>query len=136
MRLVVPALLFALASTAACGDPESEPSGPSGPTACEVGPGIVGQSIATLKASAPACTADADCVLIDTDVDCPSFSTAACGRTAMHRDVAPKWSSSEVCREIAAAVTPSKYTCEQECVSIEVKPACTSGVCTEVPAHE
>jgi hypothetical protein len=129
MRLIVPALLLlAFAGAAGCA------AGESGPSACEVGPNILDRSIAALVSHDASCKADTDCVLLNANIDCLGFYSDGCDVTAVHRDVAGKWSSTEVCREIDSASAPSGIGCDRECLTIEVKPACVSGVCTAVEA--
>lgn len=123
MRLVLSSTLLACClGVLGCGDRDQ------GPTACEIGPDIYFDSIAELVASQPACSSDADCVTVDTSIECSGISIGSCG-DVMHRAAAALWSADAICERIEDASSPSKYFCSQEASCAAVRLACTAGVC-------
>ncbi|MDB4972585.1 MAG: hypothetical protein JWN48_926 [Myxococcaceae bacterium] len=119
-RWLVPGLI----ALAACGDDRE------GPTACEVGPEIVHDAIASLLGSQPPCAQDDDCVALNLDVDCRGYQQSGCVQI-VHRASAGAWSEAAVCKRIDDVAAPSKYECAMQgsCAAAGA-PVCLAGVCT------
>jgi hypothetical protein len=124
MRLAWSDLAVVLLALGACGD------GDARPTACEVGPTILGEAISALLASEPSCLSDDECVLFSFDVSCPDgYSNLSCP-SFTHRDSAASWSQTAVCKSIDEASAPSDLDCttEASCANLGT-PVCRAGKC-------
>ncbi len=94
---------------------------------CELGQERYERAVHALHDASPSCARDEECVRVATDVDCNGFALSLCGEV-VHRDVAARWSASEVCAPLNAY--PAATTkCDVTAKCINDVPACVQGQC-------
>jgi len=108
----------------ACGD-----DGPSGPSECEVGPGVLQAAVNQVITNQPTCSRDDECVYLDTDITCSGYSSASCGHI-VHRDAVKRWDAALVCEEISELGVYSDVQCSTQASCADVgRPVCRAGKC-------
>jgi len=122
--------LLALALLGACAQEHSGAPGDS----CELALSMLDEALSGARADGePACTDDADCVVLQTSVYCDNIlDIRLCGQI-VHREVRDRYVAAQVSQRICRAVQGAEYGCNVVPLCAGVLPTCSAGRCVAVP---
>jgi hypothetical protein len=119
--------LLALALLGACAQEHSSAPG----DACELARSMLSEALLGARAGGePACTEDADCVILHTGVYCDNIlDIRDCGQV-VHRVVRDRYVAAPVSERICSAVQGAEYGCSvMPSCAAGLVPSCSAGQC-------
>jgi hypothetical protein len=133
MSIARPSLSLLLLGACAAGDNVRDAtdglSSQEPESACSVVTDERARALEMLSRSAPACTEDADCVLLSADVSCRGASVELCAMI-VHREFAAAWDESAVCDAVEERLPPSDEGCSIQASCVPPgEPTCVEGAC-------
>ena len=101
---------------------------------CQLALAMLSEALVGARASGePACSEDADCVVLQTSVYCDNIlDIRSCGEV-VHRDVRDRYVDAQVSERICGAVQGAELGCTVTSACVSVSPVCSDGQCVNAP---
>jgi hypothetical protein len=121
-------ILLLAAVVGACAEEHSEAAGDT----CQVAASVRDKAVDDARADEPACTQDADCVLLYASIQCREVHLSACG-LPVHRAVLARYEAAKVNERVCEAVEGAELGCSllTSCAG-GLSTVCSAGSCATV----